>query len=67
MSKPLESCPLCETEASVTKLNQGPSKPIYNISCGVLDDGSDSCGLVFFGGTDRKAIVKRWNTRKKPL
>lgn len=63
---PLLPCPLCGTEAKVTRLQHGGGHPIntYNVSCGVRDDDSDTCGLVLFGGDDnRKAMVEKWNKR----
>jgi len=61
----LRSCPLCGTKSSVTKLEHAGGKPTYNIACGSKDDGSDTCGLVLFGGNDikRKDMIARWNHR----
>ena len=68
-------CPLCGTKAIVTRLEmqyipvEGPiaiytRKFLWNISCGVKDDDSDTCGLVVFGGHEtRKAMVEKWNAR----
>ena len=61
-------CPLCGTEASVTRLGHPSSSPTYNVSCGVADDDSDTCGLVLFGGNGatRKEMIARWNRREQP-
>ena len=66
MSPKLKPCPLCGTRASVTKLDHRNGDATYNVSCGVKDDDSDSCGLVLFGDypTPRKEMVRRWNLRK---
>lgn len=57
-------CPLCGTAASVTKLQHSRGSATYNVSCGVKDDDSDSCGLVLFGGRDtRQEMVAKWNKR----
>lgn len=61
----LARCPLCGNRAKVTRLAHPRSKPTYNISCGVKDDDSDTCGLVLFGGYDtRKAMTEKWNKRQ---
>lgn len=60
-----DPCPLCGTASSVTCLQYPGSKSVYNVSCGVKDDDSDSCGLVLYGGSKdrRKDVVARWNQR----
>lgn len=61
--KPL-TCPLCGTKAKVSMLGY-VSDVSYNVSCGLKDDDSDSCGLVLFGGAGepRKQVVAKWNRR----
>lgn len=61
----LKTCPLCNTKSSVTKLEHTNGPPFYNISCGVKDDDSDTCGLVLYGnsGVSRKSMVEKWNQR----
>lgn len=60
-SKALKTCPLCGTRALLTIHDGGP----VNVSCGVKDDDSDTCGLVLFGGNDdsKQAMIDRWNKR----
>jgi len=60
--KRLKTCPLCNTEASITRPNAGP----YNISCGAKDDDSDTCGLVLFGDSHigMLEMIERWNRRE---
>lgn len=60
----LKTCPLCGKESQITILNH-PSKTTYNVSCGVEDDDSDTCGLVLFGGSrDTYETMKaKWNKR----
>lgn len=38
---------------------------VFNVSCGVKDDGSDSCGLVLFGSSreTRKQMILKWKTK----
>lgn len=58
----LKPCPLCGTESEAIQPGSGGG---WNVGCGVetsTADGSDSCGLVLFGG-DRAEVVERWNTR----
>lgn len=58
-------CPLCGTEASVTR----PIDGVYNISCGVANDGSDTCGLVLFGSGSKEdrmgRMIEKWNRRSE--
>lgn len=66
MSEKLKPCPLCGTAASVTRLNHPDSNLVYNIACGVRDDGSDTCGLVLYGNRESRAeMVAKWNRRTK--
>lgn len=61
----LRPCPLCGTDAHVTALKHPSGLATYNVSCGVRNDGSDTCGLVLFGGKDgRKSMVEKWNRRQ---
>ena len=59
----LKPCPLCGTK-SILAVHDGGS-PV-NVSCGVKDDESDSCGLVLFGsnGSTRKSMIEKWNERE---
>ena len=59
----LEACPFCGGEAEVTDLGES-----VNVSCGVLDDDSDTCGAVLFGGNKSNIVkmVNKWNTRTPP-
>lgn len=61
-SNVLKSCPLCGNRAQLTIHNGG--RPV-NVSCGVEDDDSDTCGLVLFGGNDdsKQDMIDRWNKR----
>ena len=58
-SRKLRPCPLCGSKAMLTI----HSKDIVNVSCGIEDDESDSCGLVLFGGEGEKQMIEKWNNR----
>ena len=58
-SRKLNPCPLCGSKAMLTIHNRS----IVNVSCGVKDDESDSCGLVLFGGGGENEMIKKWNQR----
>ena len=62
----LKPCPLCGTKAILAIHCEG--SPV-NVSCGVKDDESDSCGLVLFGnnGSTRKSMIEKWNERTKEV
>jgi len=53
-------CPLCGNDSEVTRLGS-----VFNISCGIRDDDSDTCGLVLFGGKNesKQQIINKWNRR----
>ena len=59
--KRLKPCPLCGTQASIQD-----KQCHYNVSCGVADDDSDSCGLVLFGDgkSTKRWMIHLWNRRE---
>jgi len=67
MSK-LLTCPLCGEKASLTKLPHHIGKTTFNISCGVKDDYSDTCGLVMYGDSKETEadVIAKWNRRTSP-